>query len=68
MREILLKDLKKGEYFTIKPIEEPTDSQVFKKGDYDRAEKKYDCAQCSDIWGAGRQFKGTKKVYIDFYY
>lgn len=68
MTKVRLKDLKKGEYFTIKEIEFPKDSQVFIKEEYDRSTKKFQCAQCSDIWGAGRQFKSDKEVYIDFTY
>ena len=39
---MMLKNLKKGEYFTIKPIEAPTEKQVYIKGDYDRASKNYE--------------------------
>lgn len=35
-----LKDIKKGEYFTLKPIAEPKESQVYIKEEYDRSEKK----------------------------
>lgn len=30
--------LKKGDWFTLKPIAEPKDSQVYEKGDYDRSD------------------------------
>lgn len=65
---MILKELKKGEYFTIKNIEYPTDSQVFIKGDYDRSTKTYNCAKCSDVWGDGRNFKATKEIFVDFIY
>lgn len=68
MTKVRLKDLKKGEYFTIKEIEYPTDSQVFIREEYDRSTKKFQCAKCSDVWGTGRQFKGDREVYIDFTY
>lgn len=61
----MIKDLKKGEFFTLKPIEEPKESQVFIRGDYDRSEKKYECGKFSDI-SAYRMFKGDKVVYTDF--
>lgn len=60
-----LKDLKLGEYFTLKPIEYPTESQVYVRGEYDRSEKKYDCGKFSDI-SYSRMFDGNKEVYTDF--
>lgn len=60
-----IKDLKKGDYFTIKPIENPTESQVYVRGDYDRADKKYCCCKFSDI-NSERLFKGDKEVFVDF--
>lgn len=60
-----LKDLKVGEYFTLKPIEEPTENQVYIRGEYDRSEKKYDCGKFSDI-SYSRMFDGNKEVYTDF--
>lgn len=43
-----VKDLKKGDFFTKKQIEEPADNQVWIRGDYIRAEKKYECANFDD--------------------
>ena len=60
-----LKDLKNGEYFTLKPIENPKETQVYIKGDYDRSEKAYDCGKFSDI-SINRFIKGDKEVYTDF--
>lgn len=62
---MLLKELKKGDYFTLKPLEYPTDKQVFIKGDYDRTSKAYDCGRYDDI-SYSRYIKGTKEVYTDF--
>ena len=39
MEEKLLKDVKKGEFFTKKPIEEPKETQVFIRVEYDRGER-----------------------------
>ncbi len=61
----LLKDLKKGEFFTLKPIEEPKESQVYIRDDYDREEKKYFCQKWNDI-SDGRLLKGETKVYTEF--
>ena len=60
-----LKDLKKGEYFTLKPIECPKESQVYIRGDYDRSDRKYECGKFSDICYS-RMIDGNKEVYTDF--
>lgn len=60
-----VKDLKKGEYFTIKMVENPKESQVYIRGEYDRSEKKYCCGKFSDI-SESRMFKGDKEVYTEF--
>ena len=60
-----LNDLKKGDYFTLKPITEPTEKQVFIRGDYNRTYKRYECTRFDDIsnW---RTLKGDTLVYTDF--
>lgn len=60
-----LKNLKKGEYFTLRPISNPKESQVYIRGEYDRYEKKYECIQFSDMCST-RYIKGDKEVYTDF--
>lgn len=60
-----LKDLKIGEYFTLKPIEEPKENQVYIRGEYDRTEKKYECGKFSDI-SYTRYINGDREVYTDF--
>lgn len=65
IREVMLKDVKKGDYFTLRPISEPKESQVYKKEDYDKSSKKFWCSKFSNI-SDGREFPGTKKVYVDF--
>ena len=60
-----VKDLKPGEWFTLKPIDEPKESQVYIRGEYDRTERKYDCGKFSDI-GYSRMLKGSTPVYTDF--
>ena len=44
-----LKDLKQGDYFTRKKIDYPSENQVFIRGEYDRASKKYICIRFSDV-------------------
>ena len=62
-----LKSLKKGEWFTIKPIAYPDDNQVYIKDVYDRETKKFACGRCDDL-GYSREFPGRKMVYTDFIY
>ena len=60
-----LKDLKKGEYFTIKPLENPKESQIYIRGEYDRSTKKYDCERFDDI-SYSKEFDGNKEVFTEF--
>lgn len=60
-----IRDLKKGEYFTLKPIEEPKETQVYIREDFDRSEGKYWGQKWSDI-SSGRFFSGDKVVYVGF--
>lgn len=60
-----VKELKKGEFFTLKPIENPTESKVFIRGEYDRTSKKYECQKFSDM-NAFRYLKADTIVYTDF--
>ena len=60
-----IKDMKRGEYFTLRPVAEPKESQVFIRGEYDRTEKRYECIQFSDMCST-RYIKGDKEVYTDF--
>ena len=67
MEEKLLKDVKKGEFFTRKPLENPKETQVLIRGEYDRAAKKYEAIHFSDVWFC-TYLKGTTKVYVGFTY
>lgn len=62
---MLIKELKIGEYFTLKPIENPTEKQVFIRGEYDRTEKKFECGRFDDI-SYTRYLSGKTEVYTDF--
>ena len=65
MEGIKLKNLKRGEFFTRKPLEFPKESQVFIKAEYDRTEKRYFCERWNDICD-GIMLKGETIVYIGF--
>ena len=62
-----LKNLKKGDYFTLKPIPEPKENQVYVKGIFIREERlnKYSCSKFSDM-NDERLLKGDTIVYTDF--
>lgn len=60
-----LKDLKKGDWFTLKNISEPKDNQVWIKNEYNRSSKKYLCIRWSDI-SDSKEISGNKEVYTDF--
>ena len=60
-----IRNLKQGEYFTLRPISNPKESQVYIRGEYDRYEQKYECIKFSDMCYT-RYFKGDKEVYTDF--
>lgn len=65
MIEKQLKELKKGDWFTRKPLETPTEKQVFIKRDFIRQDKKYICERFSNMNDC-ITLKGTTKVYIEF--
>ena len=66
MVAIKLSELKKGEYFTRKPLEYPTDHQVLVRGDYDRSSKRYENPHFDDFGSNGVMLKGSTIVYTDF--
>ena len=65
MEKTTLKSVKKGEFFTFKPIENPSENQVYIKDNYDRETKKYSYYKFSDINRFGEK-KGTTIVYTGF--
>lgn len=60
-----VRELKHGEWFTLKPIEEPKDTQVFIRCDYDGTVRKYWGQRFSDC-NDGRYFSGDRIVYVGF--
>lgn len=65
VKAVPLKSLKKGEYFILKPIDEPKESQVLVKGDYVKEDKKFSCTKFSDS-NSEKFIPGSKMVYVDF--
>jgi len=61
-----LKELKAGDFFTLKDYgENPDESRVYVRGDYDKSERKYEIYKFSDC-NAFRFMPGTKEVYTGF--
>lgn len=71
MKPVLLKDVRKGEYFTltnnVKCNEdgEVLSKYVYERDDYDRGCKKYGVFKFDDICDY-RYMKGTRIVWVDF--
>lgn len=60
-----VKELKKGCYFTKKAIEEPRESQVWVRGEYDRSSRKYECHRFDDI-NSTCFLPGDREAFVDF--
>lgn len=60
-----IRELKQGDYFTLKQIDEPKESQVWIRGEYDRSTRTYSVINFSDM-NRERCFKGDKEVFTDF--
>lgn len=60
-----IKELKKGDFFTRKEVSEPSGREVYIRGAYDPASKKYECQNFDD---ANRfiYLKGDAEVFTDF--
>ncbi len=60
-----LKELKKGDFFTLKNIAYPKENQVYIKGYYVFNDKYYICHAFNDI-NKFKYFKGDKEVFTNF--
>lgn len=60
-----LKDLKKGDWFTLKNISEPKENQVWIKEEYNHSSKKILCIRWSDI-SDSKEISGNQEVYTEF--
>lgn len=67
MKKVMVKDLKKGDFYTLKDYGDyPSENKVYIRDEYDRSEKKYMAVKFTDYLGSGVYHKGTKEVYTDF--
>lgn len=60
-----IKELNKGDFFTLKRIDFPSENQVYIKGEYDRHARAYSATKFSDV-NCEKFFKGEKEVFIGF--
>ena len=65
MEKKQLRELKKGEWFTIKELESPDESQVWVKDHYNRDDKTFTCHCFGDV-NRERFFKANKAVFVGF--
>ena len=71
MKPVLLKDVRKGEYFTLtdkvkyNEDDEVLSRYVYVRSDYDRETKKYEVYKFDDI-NDYRYMKGTRIEWVDF--
>lgn len=65
MEKATIKQLRKGDFFTLKPYGEVKECNVWIRGDYDRSSKTYECYKFSDV-NHIHFFKPNRFVYTDF--
>lgn len=63
---MLLKDLKKGEYFRMVSPSGLLSREVYIKGEYDFSQRRYLCARCSDVYGTGRYLRSNQVISTEF--
>lgn len=62
MKKVILKQVKNGDYFRLRPTEK---APVWVRGDYERDTKKYECYRYDNV-NYMLTMKGTREVYVDF--
>ena len=65
LHHMKVKNLKQGDLFTKKPLDNPKDSQVWMRGVYDRSQKRYECTRFDDNC-TYCYLPGDKDVYTGF--
>lgn len=67
--KIKIKDLKQGDYFTLKDYGEleVNENVVWVRGSYDIGSKTFSCCKFEDV-NHEHFFKGNKVVYTDLYF
>ncbi|MEK9749569.1 MAG: hypothetical protein VW333_12705 [Pseudomonadales bacterium] len=63
--ELTIKDLKKGDYLTLKNIDDPKANQVWLKDDYDKSSKSFFIVNFANM-NKSKLVKGSLKIYTSF--
>lgn len=65
MVQTTIRQLKEGDFFTFRPIEEPKERRVYVRSRYDRSSKKFAYFPFIDMMDE-RFLNGNRVVYTDF--
>lgn len=65
MTQTTISSLQRGDFFTRKAIEDPTESQVWVRGSYYKSRKAFACYKFGDVMQE-MFFKGDKAVFTGF--
>lgn len=65
MEKRKIREVKIGEYLTLKPEEFPKENIVWVRGEYNHSSKMYSLYKFSDV-NHERFVKGDKECYVDF--
>ena len=68
MKQVKLKQVKQGDYFTLTPHFQPKESQVWVMDGYDRSTRQYDAHKFTDVNHGLANGDGDRKVYVGFYF
>lgn len=60
-----VKELSKGDMFTLHKYEHPKGEHVYIRGEYIRELKKYECYNWLDV-NSKTYLKGDRKIYVEF--
>lgn len=66
VREVELRTVKKGDFFTLLPYSEPTEKQVWVQGEYDRHTKTYSAYRFTDVNHELANGRGDRRVFVGF--
>lgn len=63
--ELTIKDLRKGDYLTLKKIDDPKENQVWVKDDYDKSSKSFFIVNFANM-NKSKLVKGSLKIHTSF--
>ena len=63
--QMTVRELSQGDFFTKRPIQYPSENQVWIRGKYDRSARRYACTRFSDLCDV-QLLPGDKVVFCDF--